>query len=309
MPPKNFNLIFNTIFKKERKIYVAIMTGAARVKLLEQLYDIWIKDFLSKSYCAVIKLYGTGDIFTDNEVIRSMYINTPLVPGDASRNHLCRKLYVAINDFLVNTTAEWLFRLCDDTFINMNVFDSFFSELNRNTNPNIDKLVQGNCIHKHKYTYAYIQGGSGIIFSRHSIIDMNNTYDYLNLVCQYVKNDDTTIGIWLRDRNYTFKSMANRHFVGHQFKGFNRIIDILQNTSEINECPAVFPQHTQKICRSFVTKMKNIVFWHDRAHFLKFLPFARDFVSNLPDNLYYYQGDTLSRVCRSSNDIVEKYFE
>lgn len=295
-------------FKSSRTIYVAIMTGGARVKLLEQLYDIWIKEFILKPYCATVKFYGTGEVYTDNPAIKNMYINVQIIPSDYSRNHLCGKLFIAINDFLINTTADWLFRLCDDTFINMKAFNLFWKELNQNTNPQTDKLVQGNCIHKHKRTFSYIQGGSGIIFSRHSIIELNNTLNHFKELCTYVKNDDTTIGIWLRDRNYTFKSMANRYFVGHQFKQFHKIIDIIANDSLINECPSIIPRNYPKICRSFITNLKNVVFWHDRVHFLKFLPYARDFISKLPDNLYFYQTDYHPYACRGTN-IVDGYLE
>lgn len=306
MPYVNFILIVNRIFK-QRTIYVAIMTGAARSKLLEKLYYIWIKEFMTKSYCSVVKLYGVGEIYTDNSAIKNMYIDTQIIPNDISRNHLCGKFIIAINDFLTNSSAHWFLRLCDDTFINMKSFSLFYSELNQNTDPTHDKLVQGNCLHKGKKTYAYIQGGSGIILSRYSAIEFNKSFDHFSKVCHYVKSDDTTIGIWLRDNNYTFRSMANRFFVGHQFRGFHKIID-LNNRSQIIKCPEVFPKNTRQVCRAFVTKLKNVAFWHDRAHFMNFLPYARDFVSNLTDNLYFYQEDVLPRVCYGSN-ITEGYLE
>lgn len=290
--------LFSMNITIHRSIFVAIMTGGARIRLIEKLYDIWLKDFLSKSYCDTIKLYSTGVIpNTNNLFIKESYVNCQIPSKDISRNHLCAKLYIAINDFLNNSKADWFLRLCDDTFINMNAFDSFFTELNLNTDPIHDKLVQGHCIHKHRRIYSYIQGGSGILFSRKSAIELNNTYDHFSTICLFVKNDDTSIGCWLHDRNYTFKSMTNRFFVGHQFQNYKKITDILSNTSNIEKCPTVFPTNSYA-CRSFIINLKNITFWHDRVHFLQFLPFARNFISNLPDNLYFYIDQYAPRVCR-----------
>lgn len=302
----DINFLLDDI-KRQRTIYLAIMTGGARIKLLEYLYDIYIRDFMSQPFCAAVKLYGMGGMSTNNSVIRNIYIDSQIIPGDVSRNHLCGKLFLAINDFLNNSTADWFIRLCDDTFINMNAFDLFFNELNQNSDPLHDKLVQGNCIHKFRRSNAYLQGGSGIVFSRFSVIELLNTFDNLTKICNYVKNDDTSIGIWLRDRKYTFRSMANRFFVGHQFIGFKKVLDIISNYSKIEECPHEY-HYNPNICRSFMTNMRNIVFWHDRVKFLKFLPFAKKFISDLPSDLYFYQPGVRPKVCRSSKNL-DKYFD
>lgn len=295
---KEINFFLNHI-NYHRTIYIAIMTGGARIRLLEYLYDIYLKDLLSQPFCGVVKLYGMGAIITNNSIIRDIYLDTQIIPNDISRNHLCGKLYLAINDFLNNSKCDWFLRLCDDTFINLKAFSLFFNELNQGTNPLKDKLVQGNCIHKLRRANSYPQGGSGMIFSRFSVIELLSNFEHFKEICYYIKNDDTSIGIWLYDRNYTFRSMANRYFVGHRFVGFDKIIDIISKNSTIKPCPLKY-QYNPNICRSFMTNLKNVVFWHDKARFMYFLPFAKKFIEELPEDLYFYQPDVRPRVCRSS---------
>ena len=208
--------------QNSNKIFIAILTGAPRVPLLQEQYKLWMKDFIAtKYYC---KSLGPADF--DNKFLSEMYIDTPHYKGDISRDMLKSKIYKAMNDFLSLTNAPWFLRLCDDTFVNLKAFDQFYAELTKGVDPYEDRIIQGYCLSKYK-DHIYIQGGSGIIFSRAAVCHLLSSFDFFVHNMSHIKNDDTTLGIWLNRANYTSFDNTNRFFLGHRFWGFRDFSDSL----------------------------------------------------------------------------------
>lgn len=299
-------------------IFIAILTGAPRVPLLQEQYNLWMKDFIATKYYCKIQLYSLGPAHFDNKFLSDNYIDTPHYEGDISRDMLKSKMYKAMNDFLSSTNSPWFLRLCDDTFVNLKAFDQFYAELTKGVDPYKDRIIQGYCLSKYK-DHIYIQGGSGIIFSRAAVCHFLSSFDFFVHNMSHIKNDDTTLGIWLNKENYTSFDNTNRFFLGHRFWGFRDFTDLYNKSLQkhIHPCPnsptsstpyRKMPNHYE-YCKHYITKLRNIAFWHDRSQWFRFIPYARDFIDNLPDYWYYYQRNrNMARVCYSNNSSIEKYY-
>lgn len=281
------------------------MTDSIRSNYIEILYDIWIKEFTVKLYYSKIKFFGIKEIETKNSFIQENYIKSQIFASDKSRDFLSSKLLISMKDFLNNSNADWFLRICDDTFINLRAFNHFYSELNIYTNPLTDKLIQGNCIKK-EINNIYLQGGSGIIFSRFSVIEFVSNFSFFKILTKNIHNDDTAIGAWLIHRKYNSKSITNRFFIGHLFQGLISFLNI--SKIKIKDCDVKVLKTYSSNCRAFLTNLKEIVFWHDRVNFMKFIPFAKKFIFNLPNDLFFYQFGRFPIACRGYN-ITGKYYE
>lgn len=288
-----------------RTIYIAIMTDSSRIKSIELNYDAWIKEFLKKSFCSKIRFFGHQKIETNNRYIQDNYIDSMKYKGDISRDLLSSKLLVSLQDFLNNSSADWFLRLCDDTFVNLRAFDKFYFDLNHNIDPLSERLIQGNCIYKASDN-IYLQGGSGMIFSRFSALEFYSNFSFFKILSLNIHNDDTAIGAWLRHRKYSSKIITNRYFIGHLFKGFHTFINLTK--SSIMRCGFEVSPPRSRFCRSFLTNLNEIVFWHDRVNFMKFLPYVNQFVSTLPNDLFFYQIGSKPLVCRGVN-LTGKYYD
>ena len=289
------------------KVFIAIMTGNKRVNKIEFDYNTWISVFLEQNYASWVRYYGIGSIETSNKEVEKLYVSTEVNISDVSRNHLCSKIKFAIEDFLFKTDASWFIRICDDTFVNMKTFKSFLDDLNQNYNPIKQFIVQGNCIGKEWKSYAYIQGGAGIIFSRFAAEQLLNEYDSFQNICNKIINDDTSLGIWLNSKNYSAYNATNRFFIGHHFRQVQFIDNFLTKNFILPNCPSKYAIHPNKGCRSFLTKLKSITFWHDKVKFHQFMPFAETVLANISDNIYYYQVSEKPEACFGTPDTKEMY--
>lgn len=281
------------------------MTGSARIKTIELIYDVWIKEFLKKSFCSKIRFFGHEKIETKNRYIQDNYIDSMKYDGDVSRDLLSSKLLASLQDFLNNSRADWFLRLCDDTFVNLRAFDRFYFDLNHDTDPLSERLIQGNCIYKTSDN-IYLQGGSGMVFSRFSALEFYSNFSFFKILSRNIHNDDTAIGAWLSHKKYSSKIITSRYFIGHLFRGFNTFINLTK--SGIMRCHFEASPPRSRFCRSFLTNLNEIVFWHDRVNFMKFLPYAERFVSTLPNDLFFYQVGHRPFVCRGAN-FTGRYYD
>ena len=287
----------------KQSLYLAVMTGGARGVLLQNLYDLYINKLLFSHYFTTVKFYGMGKLLLENDIIQSMYVDCPVWPDDISRNHLCGKFIIAIRDFIYNSTCWWFLRICDDAIMNWDAFLPFYQDLNKQINPLNDRFVQGDCIYKPDKNYAYLQGGSGYILSKYSAIEFEKDHLHFKRGCDIIKHDDRAFGLWLFRSNYSRREIASRFFVGHQFQGYNQLIDLLSNTSTFPDCQVIKNRQSWRICRPFFTNLKNVVVWHEKIKSKEFFPLAKTFFSQLPNNLYFFQNSHKGEVCQSEYNI------
>ena len=286
--------------ENEQKVYIAVMSGAPLKDEIEYAYYNWYEKLLISGNCTGVGFYIDDYIKTINKEINYHIV---IDENDISTHKLCSKLYAALEYFIYNTNSGWFLRLCEDTAINLETFPLFLSELNENFNPYIDTVIQGACLGKTNSTY--IQGGSGFVFSRKAAIDLFNDFSWFRSMFFINKADDRVLGFYFQRIGLSPEDTTSRWFVGHGFRGRNSAIEAVTDLSGYIPCDEPV---SKKGCRRFLTRVKDITFWHDRVKFSQFAMQVEAIRSLAADNLYFYVPINKPVICLGTNKTVSKYY-
>jgi hypothetical protein len=286
--------------KNEDKVYIAVMSGAPLRDEIEYTYSQWYEKLLYSGSCVGVGFFIDSPIKT---LAREVEYHVVRDPDDRSIHKLLSKLYNALQYFIENTDAGWFLRLCEDTAVNLRTFPLFLDELNENYDPLTDPVIQGACLGKTNSTY--LQGGSGFVFSRKAAIEIYNDFDWFREMSMINKADDRILGYYLEKIGMPAENITSRWFVGHAFLGRNSALEAVSDLSGYYPCSEPV---SKKGCRRFLTKVKDITFWHDRVKFKNFVTQIDVIRDIAPDNLYFFVPINKPVMCLGTNNTVGKYF-
>ena len=289
-------------FRKRSGLFVAVITGSQRDKILSLQMDLWMREMIQKPYVSNFKFFGSWPLNSNNSELLSRYVDVQKTPGDRSRDMMVSKLFCAVDMFL-NGSDNWLLRICDDAFIDLEVFPRLMEEVNMIGNPITDPIFQGNGIAKGSKKYAYLQGGTGMMISRAAAWMIATQKPEIINISRKIRHDDTAFGCWLYMNNISGVNTTSRWFLGHRFHNLGAATELLNLSIErIRKCPYTVPISYPFKTRGFFQRIKDIAIWHDRVNYLEFLPYVRQIKRTVPDNLWFYHVDNLPTLCIGVNE-------
>ena len=289
------------------QVFIAVMTTSDHQKEMVILKQLLLPKFNQAKYFHSMIFYGDSPLNFNKYNEHNFPFVSVQTKNDFSRHFLCSKIKASLKHFLFETTASWYIRICGDTYVNVQNFPYFLSEINQ-SNPFFDTLIQGACLGKEQL--VYIQGGSGFVFSRKAALDLYNDWDFFNMTCAEYKNDDRALAVYIDRINLSFYDATSRWFVGHRFFGFKSAYSAIVNASLHNKkrskCGNV--PKSRKKCRAFYTRINQIVFWHDKTPFNNFIG-KIDLILNYSRNdLFFYVPNNKPMICVANPKIQPGYY-
>lgn len=285
----------------EKKIYIAVMSGASLKDAIAYTYSQWYEILRFSNFSSGVGFYIDGTIQNNGGDIPYHFINDP---EDISTHKLISKLFSALKFFLENTNAGWFLRICEDTVVNLETFPEFLSELNENFNPYQDFVIQGACLGKTNSTY--MQGGSGFVFSRRAALKIFEDYKWFRDASHVNKADDRLLGYYLDELKVPPANYTSRWFLGHSFFRRTSAYEAIANLTDV---PACTEPVSRKGCRRFFTRVKDITFWHDRVKFDDFVVQYEKIRQITPDNLYFYVPINKPVLCIGNESTKSGYYD
>jgi hypothetical protein len=264
----------------------------------------WATHFLSQFHDTP---YGDEIAFWGDTPLNASFLNgvpfhSVSTAGDITRHQLASKLKAALEHFLYNTTSGWFVRIVGDTAINYKTMPMLLDDLNREFDPISDRIVQGACLGKFRLTY--IQGGSGFLFSRRAGYDLVNDWAWVKANAPNYRNDDRLLSVYLERANISFREATNRWFLGHSFWKFTSAFNAV---SFKGHEPCVSMPVSYAGCRAHFTRVKDLVFWHDRAPFKEFIGRIDEIRALAADDLYFHVPYTNPVLCQGNGSISGYY--
>jgi hypothetical protein len=174
---------------------------------------------------------------------------------------LSSKFFFCLRFFQQNSSANWLYRATDDTIINFPNLLPFMQSLERKYNPRTDVAVLGNCIDIVRF--SYLQGGSGILFSRYAALQLVELRD--EFLKSLNRPEDVFLVKFLKDIGVTLYTSTCEYFIGHDILSAHRWLFWTGGLASLPPCPnpAGF---WRRECRTFVSPLNDIVFWHQEGY-------------------------------------------
>lgn len=200
------------------------------------------------------------------------------------------KLIGFLQYFILNSTANWLVRYCDDAFINRFMIPDLLRYLNSRFNPIQDFYVGGACLDYIKE--PILQGGSGFIISKYAAKKiLSNSMDWLRDMSYY---EDWEFSRLLPKMGFPVCNGTNPFFIGHSAKPFVKWLSKVGLTNLFPKCPEKLPE--LDFCQRVMPKMRNTAFFHDQHKVFSLFDMF-NFLNYIPDNLYWYQNGESASLC------------
>lgn len=269
------------------KLFIILISSNSTIWRVPQLMETWGNAFIQTRFSA-------GLFFEFLENRNKTYISYKSIPYIQKYKNMMRSLknqsnikdidlaikeINALDYYVSNTKAEWLFRGVDDTFVNMNEFPRFFTSL---PDPTGKPLLYGDCI---DYGTPFLHGGSGILMSREMAkILLNHSVEWLKNV---EHPEETYFSKLIESAGFNVTDFGSPYFMG-LFNKNNRELD------EIPKCSKSFKNKHK--CPNFVSSIKKTVFFHDKYHKMTMENWTK-LVEEGPDNLNWYHGKTQELFC------------
>ena len=285
----------------EKNIYIAVMSGASLKDKINFTYSQWYEKLRYSNFTSGMGFFIDGKMKSISGEIPYHFVNDP---DDISTHKLISKLFAALKYFLEHSNAGWFLRICEDTVINLDTFPLFLKELNENFNPYQDFVIQGACLGKINTTY--LQGGSGFVFSRRAAYQIYQDYSWFRMMTNINKADDRLLGYYLSKIGVPPANFTSRWFLGHSFWKQESALKAVTNVSNIEKCTVPV---SRKGCRKFLTKVKDITFWHDRVPFDEFVLQHEKIRAATPDNLYFYVPINKPVLCLGDSTTEARYYD
>lgn len=268
------------------KLFIILITSNETIGRVPQLMEAWGSAFTQTRFSA-------GLFFEFLENRNKTYISYKNIPfiqkykdmmnsfkdqENIKDINLAIKEINALEYYVKNTKAEWLFRGVDDTFVNMNEFPRFFTSL---PDPTGKPLMYGDCIESSK---PFLHGGSGILLSR----EMAKLL--LNHSAEWLKNIETPeeeyFSKLIESAGFNVTDFGSPYFMGI----FNK------NNRELNEIPICKIKESDRKCPNFVSNVKKTVFFHDKYHKMTMENWTK-LVDEGPSNLNWIHGKSQELFC------------
>jgi hypothetical protein len=174
---------------------------------------------------------------------------------------LSSKFFFSLRFFELNSTARWLYRATDDTIINFPNLLPFMRFLERQYNPLTETAIIGNCMDIKRF--SYLQGGSGILFSRYAALKLVNARD--EFLSKLNRPEDVFLVKYLEEAGGSLYGSTSEYFIGHDILAEHRLLIWNKSLNLLPGCPDPGTIWRRE-CRTFVSPLKDIVFWHQEGY-------------------------------------------
>jgi hypothetical protein len=208
---------------------------------------------------------------------------------------LATKFFFGLRFFLENSSAHWFYRATDDSIIRYDKFYPFMRLLNSKYDPLNNAVVIGNCIDMRRF--SYLQGGAGIIFSRFAAAKLASERD--RFLKELNKPEDVFLQLFLDRMGITLDAATSEFFIGHDIFAPHRLLIWKKELENLPDCPKV-SEIWRKKCRTFVSPLNDIVFWHQEGRnetLDQTLMFA-DMALSLPRSVMWWLNKGRPHLCR-----------
>lgn len=267
------------------KLLIILISSNYSIKRVPQLMETWGNLFTQTRFSAGLFF----EFIENSNTIYKSYKNIPFFEKYKKmmkdNNKTVKDLDLALKEinaleyFITNSTAEWLFRGVDDTFINMNEFPRFFTSL---PDPTDKPIMYGDCIESET---PFLHGGSGILLSREMAKLLLNKSD------EWLKNvespEENYFSKLIESAGFDVTDFASPYFMGL----FNK------NDRKLNEIPKCkSARKTNVKCPNFVSNIKKTVFFHDKYHQMSMENWTQ-LVDEGPVDLNWFHGKSQELFC------------
>lgn len=274
---------------KDLTLFVAICSTNRTIKRVFNLMDVWGDDFTKSKYYGGIIVMGT--YLTNVPIIKQHLLFVP--PGTlcdepkindnlyGKVSYILAQYFVyACQYFVEHSSASFLVRTMDDTFIHLDNLKYLFEYFEKRNIDGDTPLFIGNCMDESNY----LQGGSGYLVSRATAKRIAEVGVEWIKTMKEVEDRD----IWRLAKMTGIHSIydgASPFFIGHLSRNFAKTPFNSYKKCVSND------SITMNHCRFEYMSLKKIVFWHDDYHVLKHKTFKK-FIDKIPETLSYYpNGD------------------
>ena len=201
---------------------------------------------------------------------------------------MSRKDVEILEYFYYNTTSEWLVRLTDDAFVNINNLENLMIEISNLGNPLIEPILQAHCI-DYKVRPVF-QGGSGILMSRKAVqLFLSNAEEWLRGLYHF---EDWHFADFIFKLGISFDKISSDRFLGHSFSQQD-LFDLLHGYKfHFPKCINSRPN----FCLHKPRKISDLVFLHDMSRKTTQIQF-KDFFNKYKGDLYWILTDEKVRPC------------
>ena len=191
----------------------------------------------------------------------------------------------SIEFFLHNTTSDWVWLTCDDSYLEVERVGDLISDLYSRGNPNKDIILNGHCCW---ISIPFLQGGSGYIFSRKAAEEFWSFRDeFLKLEeCQ----DDLQLTKFIKNKKLKLNSISNSRLMGTRFSEKNIRLIKEGNFSSVQTCPIII---NKGLCSEELKPLSKLTIIHEGSMFKNIL-----FNKSIPNMMYWYQDGLDSILCK-----------
>ena len=272
-------------------------SNAERVVPLMEMWGYRMRNYSRVAAFKFMSIEAPGlEQFPSLEVPRrykDLYENLTHKPSQYYQFDLTIKDAYALSYCVRNTTAGWCFRLMDDTYVNDEGFDAFVAHLDALPDPFEKEIVLGNCM-TCRPTGWYLQGGSGMVFSRRAaerFLDFQDEW----ITALNVFEDFHVIRI-AEQLGLTSHDADCPYFSGHflRRKWWQRFS--WNNSDNFPLCPESLAN--ESYCNHRLFPYHKVAFVHALKNFMT-QQLWRNWFDRMPrDAMMYYIGTTL-HICRA----------
>jgi hypothetical protein len=173
---------------------------------------------------------------------------------------LASKFFFGLRFYEEISSAHWFYRATDDTLIRFHNLLPFMRSLEKRYDPVTEAVVIGNCIDIKRF--SYLQGGSGILFSRFAALKLVNGRD--EFLKKLNRPEDVFLVSSFEKFGISLYQATSEYFIGHDILAAHRSLLWNGSLNRLPNCPDPSKIWVRS-CRPFVAPLKDIVFWHQEG--------------------------------------------
>jgi hypothetical protein len=177
-------------------------------------------------------------------------------PAGLNAQLIMKDLIIA-DHFWYNTTSDWCLRFTDDTFMYQPALHGFLEELAKMGDPKKIPIVLGNCLN-HPNIGWYLQGGSGLLFSRAAIGKFLQIGE--KWVLAHDMPEDWHLTSALRQMGLNDTQCNSRFFSGHFLRWALWGRWKWNDPQYFGPCPRKAPR--QRYCNNQIVPYHEVLFHH-----------------------------------------------
>jgi hypothetical protein len=203
--------------------------------------------------------------------------------------------FFAADYFVSESSARWLFRGNDDTFINFRELPTYINDLERAHDPVTEVVIRGNCVAAPWVRYRFVHGGSGFLFSRAAVESLLPMAEQL---MGYPDLDDVVLTRASYSLGHTPRTITSDRFIGMTLTQADKNVTLARQYDRIAKCRPTDWGLARRGCRTFRTPVRKVVFFHPHERVNNRWPELAAGLFAAPPSVVWWMEDWQPRLCR-----------